>query len=298
MKTSRTILLSALVTLACVSPFFLRDHARLRRLESAQADALRTSAALASAQAENTRLLALEREGQNLRKENRDLPRLRGELAQARRNLQAASNRLSHALPPPQAPAGSAAPPDSLATNTPISSTTLQASLARDQVVLVGLGPANDGRHTLGLFSWDGATPDQPDLVALRGTYLQLADSVLSTPGWEQSLAVARGEAPGATLSAAQAEQLIAALQSVPEVTTLASPRVAAPVGQPSTISMDTQDGLRLATVLSPALSPDGQSLDLTVSNSVQRLPPPTSSDQPNVSPVPSLPTPPTRSQP
>jgi hypothetical protein len=273
---TKAVLVVALIALGASVFIVLRQYHAKCALESALAAAQAESAAAARLQEDLERLRGLEQEVQRLREENRELPRLRGDVTRLRWELTAASNRLAKAsvARPVQSP-----PPQTDLTNLISFTGAARASLASGQTLVMGGWPMEAGKRTLALFTphLDQAAgqPGQPGAVLLGGLYVQVPDSALTGPGWEQFQAAAQEASGSGVLDVEQAKKFVEALQKMDGVQILSAPRLMTTSGAAGTISIGEGNGVGLTTTLLPVLSADGLTVDLTVTNSLRQAPKP-----------------------
>ncbi len=271
-KTAVALVVALLALVACSFLLFLQRQA-MRAQQAQAAEARAQAAEAARLQADNERLRALESENRRLREESRELPRLRGDIARLRRELAAltnAPNSVSIAPSGPDAATGAAA------SNAVVFVGQARASLARGQTLVMGGWPVEEGKRTLALFTPDFGTTNTPgDTLVIGGLFLQAPEALLSGPGWEQFQTATREASGSGIFEADQARSFIDALRKMEGVEILSSPRLATTSGTAGSISIGDTDGSGLNVTLLPVLSPDGRTVDLTVSNSLRRLPAP-----------------------
>lgn len=210
----------------------------------------------------------METEGQRLQEENRELPRLRGEVARLRRDLTTATNQLARQPAPRPAPPVPAETPQ---TNVVTFTGTARASLAPGQTLVMGGWPSEAGKRTLAMFTPNVAAADGS--VTIGGMFVQVPEAVLATPGWEafQAAAATAGSGSG-VLDGDAAKQFMEALQKIEGVDVMGAPRLATANGVAGTVSIGEENGSGLSATLLPVLSADGQRVELTVSNSLRRV--------------------------
>lgn len=223
----------------------------------------------------------LDKENQRLRAANEknqaasaaeveELLRLRGEATRLRRDLASATNRAATpATPPRPAPAALAPAAPRFETYTGA----VHASLPVGHTLVMGGWPMAPGKRTLALFTPEPGAKDDPRSIYLRGQILQLPESLLASPAWQQFLAVTRDSGVNGTFTPEQARQFLQALKQTEGVDFLTSPLLATTSGTEGIIRIGQENGAGITTSLLPVLSGDGQTIDLTVSNAFQQLP-------------------------
>ncbi len=267
---NRLALTAACLGLVAAAMVILRQHGRIAALEAQSAAAQAQAAETASLQAEVERLRSAEADAKRLREQNRDLPRLWSELARLRQELGAATNR----SPAPLATRAPETPPQpATETNFVTFTGTARASLTPGQTLVMGGWPLQPGKRTLALFTPETGTGGQPGAIRIQGLYVQVPEDVLSgSSGWEQFQAVTKDADSSGIFDAAEAKELVEALKKIEGVEVLSQPRLSTSSGVAGTISVGEANGASVNTTLSPVLSPDNQTIDLTVSNSLRRL--------------------------
>ncbi len=266
---TRIALFAACVAAVVSVVVILHQHRQIQALQAQAAAAQPQAAESTRLQAEVDRLRALEAEAQTLRQQNRDLPRLRGDLARLRQELAAATNRSSatavnRSVETTPAPASQ--------TNFATFTGTARASLASGQTLVMGGWPLEPGKRTLALFTPETGEGGKPDGILIRGLYVQVPESALAGPGWEQFQAVTKDANSSGVFDTDHAKALVEALRKLPGVEILSQPRLSTGSGVTGTIFVGEENGASVITTLSPVLSPDSQSIDLTVSNALRRL--------------------------
>lgn len=264
------------VALVAAGVVIFREHSQIQTLTAQMQTAQAQAAEAASLQAEVERLRSAEADAKRLREQNRDLPRLWSELARLRQELGAATNR----SPAPLATrAPETAPPPATETNFVTFTGTARASLTPGQTLVMGGWPLQPGKRTLALFTPETGTGGQPGAILIQGLYVQVPEDVLSgSSGWEQFQSVTRDADRSGIFDAAEAKELVEALKKIEGVEILSQPRLSTSSGVAGTISVGEANGASVNTTLSPVLSPDNQTIDLTVSNVLRRVasaPPP-----------------------
>jgi hypothetical protein len=268
--THRIGMLTAVLLLAAAGVLLVRQQSHTRALEAELAAARAQSTDAAQLQAEVERLRAVEAEGRRLQEENRELPRLRGEVARLRRDFTAATNQLARRpATPTSIPLPAAAP--AAETNLVIFTGTAKASLAPGQTLVMGGWPSEAGKRTVALFT--PKVSGSNGSITIGGMVVQLPEALLATPGWEafQAATATAGSGSG-VLDSDAAKQFIETLEKTEGVDVLSSPRLATANGVAGTIFVGDENGSGLSTTLLPVLSPDGQGMELSVSNSLRRV--------------------------
>ncbi len=204
------------------------------------------------------------------RADTAELTRLRGDIARLRRDLTAITNQTTRF---PASRASGTAAPDGSQTNLIAFTGAARASLAPGQTLVVGGWPIQPGKRTLALFTPDAAGPGQPGSILINGIFLQVPEAVLSGPGWEQFQAVTRDASSSGVFDAEQARKFIETLEKMEGVDVLSSPRLTTSSGTAGNIFIGESTGAGFTTTLLPTVAADGRSVDLTVSNSLRRLP-------------------------
>lgn len=267
---SRIIAITAACVLALAILVILQQHNAARALRAELAAMRAQSAETARLQTEVERLRGAEAEARRLREENRELPRLRGDAARLRRELLAATNQSARPMP---THAGVSGPGVVSQTNSANFTGTARASLAPGQTLVMGGWSMEPGKRTLALFTPDASAAGQAGAVVIGGMFVQIPDTMMSGPGWERFQAVMNEATGHGIFDAEQTKKFVEVLQTTEGVDILSSPKVATTSGQAGSISIGDANGSGLSTTLTPVLAADGQTVDLTVSNSL-RLPP------------------------
>ena len=267
---SRIIATAAACALALALLVIFRQQNATRALRAELAAMQAQSAETARLQTELERLRGAEAEAKRLHDENRELPRLRGDVARLRRELVAATNQSAQSLP-----ARSVAPAPGVGsdTNAATFTGTARASLAPGQTLVMGGWPLAPGKRTLVLFTPDASATGQAGAVVIGGMFVQVPETMLSGPGWERFQAVIKEATGHGIFDAEQTKQFVKVLQTAEGVDILSSPRLATTSGQAGSISIGDANGSGLDTTLIPVLAADGQTVDLTISNSLRNLP-------------------------
>lgn len=249
----------------------VRQHNATRALRT-ELEAVRAqSAETAQLQIEVARLRGAEAEAKRLREENRELPRLRGDAARLRRELLAATKQSPRPVPNQ---AGDSAPGVLGKTNLANFTGAARASLAPGQTLVMGGWPMEPGKRTLALFTPDAAAGGQPGAVVIGGMFLQMPEAMMSGPGWERFQAVMNEANSHGIFDAEQTKEFLEVLKTTEGVDILSSPRLVTTSGRAGSISIGDVNGSGLDTTFTPVLAADGQTVDLTVSNSLRQLPP------------------------
>lgn len=260
--------LACILALALVVIVHQSNVTRALRVELA---AMRSqSAETARLQIEVERLRRSEAEAQRLQDENRELPRLRGDVARLHRELLAATK---PSVRPTPAHDGVPASRGVTATHSANFTGTARASLAPGQTLVMGGWPLEPGKRTLALFTPDASAAGQAGAVVIGGMFVQVPENLLSGPGWERFQAVMKEATGHGVFDAEQTKQFVEVLQSTAGADILSSPRVVTTGGHPVSITIGDANGSGMETTVTPVLASDGQTVDLSVSNSL-RLPP------------------------
>jgi hypothetical protein len=260
--------------LAVVGAVFVAwwQHHAAQALQAELVEARAQSAEAGQLQAEVDRLRGADAEVKRLREENRELPRLRGEAARLRRELAAATNLSGGSRVPLAAESAQDMPAQ---TNLTAFTGTARALLAPGQTLVMGGWPLAPGQRALALFTPSKVSEGQPETVLISGMYVQVPGTLLAGPGWEQFQSVTKDANSSSVFDAGQARAFVEALQKLEGVQVLSSPRLMTTSGNAGSISIGQGNGTGLNTTLLAVMSPDGQTVDLTVSNSLRHLPPP-----------------------
>jgi hypothetical protein len=267
---SRIIAITAACILALTLLVIFQQHNATQALRAELAAMRAQSAETARLQLEVERLRGAEAEARRLREENRELPRLRGDAARLRRELLAATNQSARPMPTHAAASASGSVNE---TNSATFTGTARASLAPGQTLVMGGWPLAPGKRTLALFTPNASAAGQAGAVVIGGMFVQVPETMMSGPGWERFQAVMKEATDHGIFDAEQTKQFVKALQTTEGVDILSSPRLATTSGQAGSISIGDANGSGLDTTLIPVLAADGQTVDLTVSNSLRNLP-------------------------
>ena len=267
----RLITTAAVCALALALFVIFYQHNATRAWHAELAARQAQAAETARFQTELELLRGVEAEAKRLREENRELPRLRGEVARLRRELLAATNQSARPTPTLAAASTSGSVNE---TNSATFTGTARAALAPGQTLVMGGWPLAPGKRTLALFTPDASAAGQAGAVVIGGMFVQVPETMLSGPGWERFQAVMKEATGHGIFDAEQTKQFVKALQTTEGVDILSSPRLATTSGQAGSISIGDANGSGLNTTLIPVLAADGQTVDLTVSNSLRNLPP------------------------
>lgn len=222
-------------------------------------------------------LKATERSGRvdavtrSLESKTTELNQLRAEVTRLRRELTEATNavaRLSAATAP-------MAGPREIGPVEPVHFTRKAvATLTPGQTLIMGGWATEPGKRTLGLFTPDATATDDGSIL-INSVYVSVPESLLTEPGWEHFLTSGPDQAGNGVFEAGQAGQFLEALKAAEGAEVLSSPRLITLSGREAVIAVGEQDGSGLSMTVLPVLAPDGRSVHLVVSNSLQqpRLP-------------------------
>lgn len=191
--------------------------------------------------------------------DRKELLRLRGIIASAAKP--AGKN-------PTARPPATAASDHNSSTNTTYTGS-VRASVPAGHTLVMGGWPTTPGKRTLALIT---STPSPvtgggKETVTLESTYIEVPESIVAEPGWEQFQAMSK-DASG-LYGPEQVAAFLAALEKVDGAEITSNPRVITGSGSPASIQIGGQDGPRTTAEFLPITSADGQSVDLSVSNSV-----------------------------
>ena len=261
--------------------FWQQQQLRRSREENAQWRAGATE--LDSLREEVTRLRQTQidpAELQRLRQVQSEMLRLRGETSQLRRQLKEEQQAKR------DAPAKET-PPASPPTEAPVSpvqtySANLRATLPAGHCLIAGGWATTNGKRTLLMVEPIIGESDQAGQVAIQARFVEMPEEALTKVGLDSLRTDGKDTSGQLVFDPERFAQLLASLTNTAEVNILSAPQVFAPDGRQSKIQMVTVrtvapgDTRELGPVLDlvPRLSPDGRSVDLSVSARLQLLSP------------------------
>jgi hypothetical protein len=212
------------------------------------------------------RLKAAETERARVSEPNREVPMLRSNVAALRRELAAAnaerSARAQAAIPVAgPAEAGSQ-------TNLITYTGTAHATMMPGQTLVMGGWTLQPGKRTLAFFTPERGAAADAGSVLVRGLYLEVPESALTSPGWGQFQAADKVAAFSGLLE----NGVVEALKKLEGAEILSQPRFLTTSGNPGTINVSQANGAGFETTIEPVWSADGQTIDLTISNALRRV--------------------------
>ncbi len=114
----------------------------------------------------------------------------------------------------------------------------------------------------------DAAVEGHQGAVEVKMLYVQVPEAFLAGPGWEQFHAAGNDSWTDGVFAPGQAKEFIEALQKMEGVDILGETGMITMSGHAAIISTGEDNDFTLTTALLPAVSDDGRTVDLTVTNS------------------------------
>ena len=260
--------------LVCLSAGLYWQHRQLQRLGDDHARLLANGAELDSLRDEISRLRQSQvdpAELERLRQGQAELLRLRGEASQLRRQLKDAEQARRSARvkdsPPVSAPVEEESAPVETYT------AAVRASLASKQTLITGGWAVPNGKRGLVLIEPAiGSDADQAGQVVIQARFVELPEEVLFKLGMDGLKSDGKESSAQSILTAEQSEAVISVLKETQGVNVLSAPKISTLDGRQAQMKVGgtrTVNGVVFEVGPSvdvvPHVSPDGNSVDLTV---------------------------------
>jgi hypothetical protein len=261
----------ATVLVAAVATPILLQQATIRRQDAELGRLRDASAELQRLREENARLATAQvdtNELSRLRAGNRELMRLRAEVARLRTAPERDEEEVGAVLadiPEESSESATNAPP-------PLFRVELSASLPMGSTLVTGGWMTTPGRRSLVLMKpqFDGHEGAEDRQVLITSTFAEAPEEIWEQCGLTELHAGTETATDGFVLEPEDAQTIMDLLSETEGVQILASPRVSVTDGNRARISSvgprsDTGTILGASVELMPSISPDGQTVDLTV---------------------------------
>ena len=275
-------LLAAMLAVLCISALVQYQAARKSRADAARLrdEVARLEALRADAESARVAQYATDtNELERLRAEHSELVRLRGQVAQLRRDLQAAQQALAKARVPATAPANTNSP-----STEPVQKfvANIQATVPPQQTLITGGWKLPTGKHTLFFIEpvLAGQNTDSAGQISVETRIVELSEEAMARFGFSGLKSDATEISGHMLLPDAQLRLVVRAMEQEQGLDILGAPKVSTLSGRPAQVKItNTQttsagESFEMGPMLDlvPTVAADGKSIDMRVSAQM-RLP-------------------------